>query len=70
MKKYKISIGAIAIKQAAISKFKLGPTSLTKLYTETVTGYQSSFVKIKRGQAKLFQAIIKVNKATGVRIGM
>ena len=70
VKKYKISIGAIAIKQAAMSKWKFGPTSLTKLYIDTVTGYQSSLVKIKRGQAKLFQAIIKVNKATVTIIGI
>ena len=31
VKKYKIKIGEIAIKQAAIKRLKFGPTSLTKL---------------------------------------
>ena len=31
VKKYRTKIGKIAIKQAAINKLKLGPTSLTKL---------------------------------------
>ena len=60
----------MAIRHAAINKLKLGPTSLTKLYIDTVTGYQSSLVKIKRGHAKLFQAIIKVKRDTVTIIGM
>ena len=70
VKKYKSKIGEIAIKQAAIKRLKFGPTSLTKLYIETVTAYQSSLVKISKGQAKLFQAIIKVNNATVTIIGL
>ena len=68
--KWKTRIGDIAIRQAAINKLKLGPTSLTKLYMETVTGYQSSLVRINNGHAKLFQAIIKVNKDTVTIIGL
>ena len=70
VKKYKMRIGKIAIKHAAINRLKLGPTSLTKLYIETVTGYQSSLVKINKGHAKLFQAIIKVNRDTVTIIGL
>ena len=70
MKYINSKIGKIAIKQAAINKLKLGPTSLTKLYIDTVTGYQSSLVNIKRGQAKLFHAIMKVNKDTVTIIGL
>ena len=36
---------------------------------ETVTGNQSSFVRIKRGQAKEFQANINANMETGTIIG-
>ena len=70
VKKYKTRIGKIAIKQAAINRLKFGPTSLTKLYIETVTGYQSSLVKINKGHAKLFHAIIKVNRDTVTMIGL
>ena len=37
---------------------------------DTVTGNQSSFVRINKGQAKEFQASIKANKETVTIIGM
>ncbi len=63
-------MGKIAIKEAAIKRLKFGPTSLTKLYIETVTGYHSSLVKIKRGHAKEFHANMNVKRATVTIIGL